>query len=548
MKTITLISIAIGISILLLTTSTAPSQKLGKDSPLGIENRSFSQKPLLPAQVFERPASKRKIKVCPSGCAYSSIREAIIKASHGDEIIVAPGLYEEHPSVLDKTSTDGSWLTIRSEVPFEAKIVNNNRYHVFEIVRSNNIWFEGFDISSQPYWAENTQNNFGIFVNTSTDIRIVNNFVHHVGCSGIQANDGDNYALIGNVISTLTRNDFCSGISLWQNKINNPQPIFKAGEINTAYDVHFYIANNVIIDAVQLYRKGKFLEDISDGNGIILDHHVGHEGQSNLPPHKRTSHNAHYLVENNLVGFCGLRGYHSLTPNGHFRNNLSAWSSRTPSDATVASTTRAEFAVGKDGTTLCGNIGIARYEHENGDKNPNVGLGFFGYGADNAPVGLKITDNVMFVHGTSLYNRSRLSLEEKTGTSFNGWSYDSWRDPANGKRIWNKADRLAKISQAENNYFGQDPGIKPELLLPLMRFGENSHLENGKNNPAESQLSYDPYQILGEFYLAMASLNSFEVNRCEAPIWDLFGNKRKPQSIAGPFSRKGLKYLIKQSK
>ena len=154
-----------------------------------------------------------------------------------------------------------------------------------------------------------------------------------------------------------------------------------------------------------------------------------------------------------------------------------------------------------------------------------------------------MADNVMFVHGSSLHNRSRLGLEEKMGTSYHDWTYGSWRDPQSGKRFWSKADRLASISQAPKNYYGEDPGIQPESLEPLLRYGQYSQLENGKNNPLEAEIDYDPHQILGDFYYALSTLKSFEVNRCDGAVWDIFGNKRKKPSIVGPFSRKGLNQI-----
>jgi pectin methylesterase-like acyl-CoA thioesterase len=44
-----------------------------------------------PAVVAAAPA--KSLKVCASGCAYSTIADALSAASNGDTIVVAPGTY-----------------------------------------------------------------------------------------------------------------------------------------------------------------------------------------------------------------------------------------------------------------------------------------------------------------------------------------------------------------------------------------------------------------------------------------------------------------------
>jgi len=542
MKTIPIISLmlCLGLAAIFM----AFSEKNSEEIQHVVSTTSFHKSEVpLPAKLFKRPKTQRTVRVCKKGCAYKTIETALYKAQHGDEIVVAPGIYREHPYILDKKTKSNKWIVIRSEVPFAAKISNNNQYHVFEITRSNNIWFEGFELSSQEFWEANTQKNFGIFINNSSNIRVLNNFVHHVGCSGIQANGGDNYAIVGNIISTVTRNDFCSGISLWDNFSRGSAPVFTSQEINFKHDVQYYVANNVVLDAMELKRKGKYLKEISDGNGIIVDHHRGQKEQYKLQAKDRIAPKEHYLVENNIAAYCGLRGFHSLTANAHFRNNFSAWSSRVPSSATVNSASRSEFTASVDYNSFCGNIGLARFDREDAPDGPNVAINFQGYGEKNPPKGLELNDNVMFINGPSLKNRTVLNMEERSGTSFHDWVYDSWRNPNNGRWIWNKADKLALISQAANNYYGQDPGILPKDLIPLEKYGSKSQLKNGQNNPAEKDIKYDAYEILRDVYLATKNLKHFEVSRCQPPVWDFFGEKRWKESIAGPYAQKSLQKL-----
>ena len=63
-------------------------------------------------------------EVCPSGCDYSSLQDAIDAASNGDTILVSPGVYTGDPFTVAVMKTNGKQLTIQSTDGADVTIID----------------------------------------------------------------------------------------------------------------------------------------------------------------------------------------------------------------------------------------------------------------------------------------------------------------------------------------------------------------------------------------------------------------------------------------
>ena len=64
------------------------------------------------------------LEVCPTGCAYSTIQDAVAAASNGDEIVVAPGTYTSTQDGHVVNMPDQA-VTLRSSDPTNPSVVNS---------------------------------------------------------------------------------------------------------------------------------------------------------------------------------------------------------------------------------------------------------------------------------------------------------------------------------------------------------------------------------------------------------------------------------------
>jgi parallel beta-helix repeat protein len=149
---------------------------------LGISNFLFG----IPAK-----AESNKIYVCPLGCEYSKIQEAVDAASPGETIIVKVGTYYENV-VLNKS------LTLKSE----EKAIIDAQYSGNPItVLADNCTIEGFEVrNSGP-----TEDNAGIFVASQGNVIKSNYCIGNfsgIALSGIGGRKCE---------KNLIENNFCTG-------------------------------------------------------------------------------------------------------------------------------------------------------------------------------------------------------------------------------------------------------------------------------------------------------------------------------------------------
>jgi len=97
--------------------------------------------------AFFTLGSAAELTVCPSGCDYTKIQDAIDSANPGDTIIVGDGTYTENVNVNKP-------LTIMSENGAEKTIVQaaNSDDHVFEIT-ADYVNLSGFTITGASEWG-----------------------------------------------------------------------------------------------------------------------------------------------------------------------------------------------------------------------------------------------------------------------------------------------------------------------------------------------------------------------------------------------------------
>lgn len=171
----------------------------------------------------------------------------------GDEVIVKSGTYLEQVWV-SKDGTAHNYITIRSEVPGEAKLrpPSSDTYSTLNLRGADYIKIEDFDIVGGSGHA--------IDVEGTHHVVIKGNIAHDSGGSGISTAKSDWVTIEDNrVYGNAGTNGYqCSGISLWQSVD------LAAGND----EFRNIIRNNVTYDNVQ---GPAITWEHTDGNGIIID-------------------------------------------------------------------------------------------------------------------------------------------------------------------------------------------------------------------------------------------------------------------------------------
>ena len=97
--------------------------------------------------------------VCPQGCLYSSIQEAINDAFPGDTITVGPGTYQEHLEIQEKDLQlvgAGAWQVTLELVAAPVR-VGQERRDVGFLIANSIVTMKGFTVMTKgaPLWAQN---------------------------------------------------------------------------------------------------------------------------------------------------------------------------------------------------------------------------------------------------------------------------------------------------------------------------------------------------------------------------------------------------------
>jgi len=136
----------------------------------------------------------------------------------------------------------------------------------------------------------------GIYLTQNHHIRILNNYVHDAGCSGIQTASSDHVTIAGNRVANnakLTANNvFCSGISTHENLAVDNSP-----------GVKMRIVNNIVYGNTNVPLANCTVCTDSDGSGIIVD-------DSRRTQTDNVAYQGATLIGNNVIYNNGGRGVH----------------------------------------------------------------------------------------------------------------------------------------------------------------------------------------------------------------------------------------------
>src|SRR4051794_2380209 len=219
----------------------------------------------------------------------------------GDEVVVKPGTYTEQVWINQGGSADAH-LTIRSEVPGQAKILPPAGAYSTVNLRANYVVVDGFDVkggSGHAIDAENVHHT-----------KVLHNTAHDSGGSGIQYNASEFITIEGNVaFNNASTNGYqTSGISIYQSRNITGD--------KTTEGFRTIVRDNISHHNVETAAIGG---EHTDGNGIIIDDFQSTQN-SNFP-----SYTFPTLVENNLAYLNGGKGIQvTWSDNVTVRNNT-AW-------------------------------------------------------------------------------------------------------------------------------------------------------------------------------------------------------------------------------
>ncbi|MDJ1505690.1 fibronectin type III domain-containing protein [Xanthocytophaga agilis] len=240
--------------------------------------------------------------------AFRTITKACAIAQPGDVVNINDGIYVEGEiGVNNKNGSKTNVLTIRAINKHKAIIQSISGGSVISISNCTGIVVDGLEVTFQ-----NPSNSyyFGILADNSAWVTIKNCFVHDIGSTGIQVNNGEYYIVENNIVrdnAKNTGNPNGSGISVYHPKYTSS---YVAG------DWGIIIRNNICFENICIYPLQGYSTPV-DGNGIILDDFENEQGGGQTGGYTHPS-----LVENNLSFNNGGRGIHIYhSDNITVRNN-----------------------------------------------------------------------------------------------------------------------------------------------------------------------------------------------------------------------------------
>ena len=270
-----------------------------------------------PGPVSNRTLNVSAIRGGPEGDGstdkpFASIQQAVDEALPGDTILVEAGTYVENAEPGERAVK--FVRSGRPEAPIVLKaaegprpLLIGNGWSVIWMEGRKHIRIEGFQITSGVHPGKGFNTSAGISIRRSAFIEVVDNYLHDLGGGGVGTMHSDYILIEGNRIErTSFRNIYnTSAISLFEIRDYDDAPGF-----------HNIIRNNICIRNENTGPTPLYGGRLTDGNGIIIDHHRG---------------TGPILIENNLLVDNGGRGI-SFFKAGHalVRHNTSVWNGRTP--------------------------------------------------------------------------------------------------------------------------------------------------------------------------------------------------------------------------
>ena len=220
---------------------------------------------------------------------WRSIGRAVFSARAGDTVIVADGTYTEGV-FLDNSGTADQEIILRAE--------NRQGVRLEGFIHGRDVSYvtvDGFDVTN----SNDGSISQGIVFYSSHHITVRNNLVRDSFGGGISFNQSDSILIEGNTVhgNAFFHPDAHSGISVYQ-----PQ---RLDDSQAEYGV--IIRNNISFGNANTVPNQNCCggEEITDGNGIILDDYQNLQPSGNGVDYDRRT-----LVENNVVYENGGSGIH----------------------------------------------------------------------------------------------------------------------------------------------------------------------------------------------------------------------------------------------
>ena len=222
-------------------------------------------------------ARGEELRVCPSGCEFSSIQEAINSAREGDTITVKEGIYKENTLIVDKR------LLLRGED--NAVLDGDGKREVME-VKANGVKVQGFTFQNtgMSYLEERagiSLNNskhtvvednifkntfFGVYLEKSHNCIIRNNKIY--GEAKMEASSGNAIHLWYSDSATITGNEaYNHRDGIYLEFVNNSRIENNISRGNLRYGLHFMFSD------YNHYIKNTF-EKNGAGVAVMFSRHI----------------------------------------------------------------------------------------------------------------------------------------------------------------------------------------------------------------------------------------------------------------------------------
>ncbi|MDJ1482645.1 choice-of-anchor Q domain-containing protein [Cytophagaceae bacterium YF14B1] len=243
-----------------------------------------------------------------SSGAFKTITKACAIAQPGDVVNINDGIYVEGEILINnKNGSKTNVVTIQAINKHKAIIQSISGGSAIFMNNSKGVVLDGLEVTFQ---TPTSSYYFGILAVDSYYITVKNCFVHDIGSSGIQLNNGEYFVIENNIIrdnAKNTGNPNGSGISIYH-------PKYTAGYVTGDWGI--IVRNNICFENICTYPLQGYDTPV-DGNGIILDDFENEQGGGQTGGYSHPS-----LLENNLSFNNGGRGIHIYhSDNITVRNN-----------------------------------------------------------------------------------------------------------------------------------------------------------------------------------------------------------------------------------
>ncbi|MEI6491374.1 MAG: right-handed parallel beta-helix repeat-containing protein [Verrucomicrobiota bacterium] len=301
-------------------------------------------------EYFVKPDGDDYSSGLAPGVAWATIQHAADLADPGDIVTVLDGEYPESVKI-HRSGSSAAWITFRAQNRHRAKIYHPDR-SCFDIgsdsERVGYVVIEGFDIKAPGVYGKGISSNRG-----AHHLRIVDNYAHDCGESGISLADGD-YRFVEHNIAT--RNgwlmpDCGSGITMWGLQPFDDGPGW----------------HNIVRSNVSFANDNGPTTKRTDGNGIIIDDFRNVQGGHTGAPAKNVNYSGcRTLIEGNLCFGNGGRGIQVFISNDVLVVNNTVFCNNTRSND--GTTWRGELSASCSGdVTFANNLAVT-----NSDSSSNA--------------------------------------------------------------------------------------------------------------------------------------------------------------------------------